>query len=81
MKLVPPERLLVMDLKEGWEPLCGFLDLPVPEEPFPRANDATAADDAARDISEKLVRIWVGIFSASGIVAFGAWRLWMRSRR
>jgi hypothetical protein len=32
---VPADRLLVFDVDEGWEPLCGFLDRDVPEEPFP----------------------------------------------
>jgi hypothetical protein len=36
----PPERLLVFDVAEGWEPLCEFLDVPVPAKPFPRLNDA-----------------------------------------
>jgi hypothetical protein len=35
---LPPERLLVFDVREGWEPLCAFLGVPVPEEPFPRFN-------------------------------------------
>lgn len=34
----PPERLLVYDVNEGWEPLCRFLDLPIPDEPFPTIN-------------------------------------------
>ena len=38
--LVPQEKLLVYEIKEGWEPHCEFLDVPVPEIPFPRANDA-----------------------------------------
>jgi len=38
---VPPERLLVWSVKEGWGPLCEFLELPVPEEPFPHINDRT----------------------------------------
>jgi hypothetical protein len=38
---VPPERLLVWSVDEGWEPLCDFLELPVPAEPFPHANDRT----------------------------------------
>ena len=37
---VPPERLLVYDVREGWEPLCEFLGVPEPEEPFPHLNDA-----------------------------------------
>lgn len=36
---VPAEKLLVFDVAQGWEPLCAFLDLPVPDEPFPRLND------------------------------------------
>lgn len=36
-----PHDLLVLDVcgGEGWEPLCGFLDEPVPDEPFPHANE------------------------------------------
>jgi Sulfotransferase domain len=37
---VPSDRLLVYDVKEGWEPLCRFLDVPVPQGiPFPHLND------------------------------------------
>ncbi len=35
---VPPERLLVFEAKEGWEPLCAFLGVPVPDEDYPRSN-------------------------------------------
>ncbi len=35
---LPPERLLVFHPKQGWEPLCRFLGVPVPEGPFPRVN-------------------------------------------
>lgn len=37
---VPPDRLLVYDVREGWGPLCAFLGVPEPEGPFPRLNDA-----------------------------------------
>jgi hypothetical protein len=36
---IPSDRLLVYQVKEGWEPLCKFLGAPVPDEPFPRTND------------------------------------------
>lgn len=36
---VPAERLLVWNPEEGWDPLCEFLELPVPAEPLPRLND------------------------------------------
>ena len=35
---IPAERLLVFHVADGWEPLCEFLDTPVPDEPFPRTN-------------------------------------------
>ena len=38
----PPDRLLVFDVAEGWEPLCSFLDVRIPNRPFPRLNDAKA---------------------------------------
>jgi hypothetical protein len=39
---VPPDRLLIFKVTEGWEPLCHFLGVPVPDEPFPRLNDQEA---------------------------------------
>jgi hypothetical protein len=38
--IVPPEQLLVYDVAEGWEPLCAFLGVPVPDTPFPYRNDS-----------------------------------------
>ncbi|HEX4739349.1 MAG TPA: sulfotransferase [Allosphingosinicella sp.] len=35
---IPPERLLVYEVREGWEPLCRFLGVSVPDEPFPAEN-------------------------------------------
>jgi hypothetical protein len=35
---LPPERLLVFHPKQGWEPLCKFLGVDVPDSPFPRVN-------------------------------------------
>jgi Sulfotransferase domain len=37
---IAPERLLVWKVTEGWEPLCEFLEVPVPGDPLPHANDA-----------------------------------------
>lgn len=35
---VPSNRLLVYSAEDGWEPLCRFLDVPVPDTPYPRVN-------------------------------------------
>jgi hypothetical protein len=43
---IPPERLLVYEVGEGWERLCRFLGVPVPDEPYPSEN--SRADFIAR---------------------------------
>ena len=35
---VPADRLLVFNARQGWEPLCAFLGVPVPDAPYPRTN-------------------------------------------
>ncbi len=37
---IPADRLLVFEVARGWQPLCDFLGVPVPEAPFPRTNDS-----------------------------------------
>jgi hypothetical protein len=39
---VPPDRLVDWQPGDGWAPLCGALDVPIPDEPFPHVN--TTAD-------------------------------------
>lgn len=36
----PKDKLLIFDVKQGWEPLCKFLGKPVPNVPFPNVNDS-----------------------------------------
>ena len=38
LQTISAERLLVFEVKEGWAPLCRFLNLPVPDAAFPREN-------------------------------------------
>lgn len=35
---IPADRLLEWNAKDGWEPLCAALGVPVPDEPFPVTN-------------------------------------------
>jgi hypothetical protein len=60
---LPPERLLVYEVKEGWAPLCDFLQVEDPVEPFPRVNsreetakmiDAIIGGSAERPLDEVL---------------------------
>jgi len=46
---LPAERLLVFSPKDGWEPLCRFLGVAVPAEPFPRVNSRDELQEVARE--------------------------------
>jgi Sulfotransferase domain len=46
---VPADRLLVWSVQDGWEPLCEFLEVPVPDMPFPRLNDSKEFRDRIID--------------------------------
>jgi hypothetical protein len=35
---IPSDQLLIFDVREGWAPLCNFLEVPVPDGDFPRTN-------------------------------------------
>jgi Sulfotransferase domain len=43
---IPAERLLVYEVGEGWDRLCAFLGVPIPEDPYPSEN--SRADFQAR---------------------------------
>lgn len=43
-RTVPEHKLLVMNIKEGWEPLCAFLGEETPPWDIPTANDITEWD-------------------------------------
>lgn len=38
VETVPPDQLLVHSVGDGWGPLCEFLGVEVPDEPFPSSN-------------------------------------------
>lgn len=35
---IPSKQLLIFDVKDGWQPLCEFLEVPTPDSPFPKSN-------------------------------------------
>ncbi|MDK1373581.1 MULTISPECIES: sulfotransferase family protein [unclassified Sinorhizobium] len=40
-KALPAGRLLTYEVSDGWEPLCSFLEVPVPSQPFPHSNSTS----------------------------------------
>jgi hypothetical protein len=55
---VPAHRLLVWEPADGWEPLCEFLELPVPDTPFPRLNDSAQFVERIIDGSLLAIKQW-----------------------
>ena len=53
---VPAERLLVWSVADGWEPLCEFLEVPIPEAEFPRVNDSAQFGDRIMDSAIEAVQ-------------------------
>jgi len=49
---IDPARLLVFNVREGWGPLCRFLEAPIPDEPFPRLNDTATFQGMMRMMRE-----------------------------
>lgn len=37
---IPAQRLLTFDLRDGWQPLCDFLEVEVPDIAFPKTNSS-----------------------------------------
>ncbi|ETS02523.1 hypothetical protein M419DRAFT_78321 [Trichoderma reesei RUT C-30] len=70
---VPENRMHWVELSDGWEPLCKILDKPVPDCPFPRANDSKAVEETARHVFKKTAMAWLGIL---GVLVAACTLLW-----
>lgn len=69
---VPADRLLVFSADQGWEPLCAFLDVPVPEAPFPNVNDRAAIKKTLKELTRGAYAILgMGTAACAGLI-YGA---------
>ncbi|XP_059095963.1 uncharacterized protein LOC131890601 [Tigriopus californicus] len=67
---VPKDRLLIFEVKEGWKPLCQFLDVPIPDVPFPRLNDTASMARKHRNLELMANVIVFGIPACLGIIFY-----------
>ncbi|SPN97350.1 uncharacterized protein DNG_00864 [Cephalotrichum gorgonifer] len=74
--ITPASKFHMMELSEGWAPLCNMLSAPVPDEPFPRANDAEAVEGLAGVILKDAGTRWGAIFALAGVAGYGALQVW-----
>jgi sulfotransferase family protein len=67
---VPPDKLLVFKVTNGWEPLCAFLGVATPKAKFPNVNDRAEFKQNIARITNGAYVIMAGI-AAAAIVALG----------
>jgi hypothetical protein len=77
---VPPEKLLVFEVRQGWGPLCEFLGKPVPEQPFPHVNDTQAFKDMVQFVRTRLKMIQYGVPAVAALAVGGCCALLLRRR-
>ncbi|KAI5360413.1 hypothetical protein Slin15195_G083370 [Septoria linicola] len=76
-RYVAPSRLLEYEVVEGWEPLCTFLDVPVPAEEFPKGNDQGDFHESCKALDSSRTTIVLGkaTLCAAGLaLCIAAWR-------
>jgi len=73
---IPADRLLVFSVKDGWEPLCKFLDLPVPEEPFPHVNDKNVIKQMTKGAKTQAWSLVLGLPVLLGLSSYIAKNFW-----
>jgi len=52
-KTIPADRLLVLDVMQGWPPLCDFLGVSIPDSPFAHVNSRDAFPSLLRRMHER----------------------------
>ncbi|KAK2809470.1 hypothetical protein FQN50_003738 [Emmonsiellopsis sp. PD_5] len=52
-QLVPRDKLLIFNVKEGWEPLCNFLGKPVPDGPFPGHDSLETFNEGPNSVANR----------------------------
>jgi len=70
-RLVPKENLLVFNVKEGWTPLCEFLDEELPDCEFPSRNskaDFARNNEVVGEVMQTVARKNMALFG-TGVVA------------
>ena len=74
---VPADRLLVFQVTDGWGPLCRFLGVPEPPEPFPNLNDREQIKQTIRSLIRGCY-VTLAAYAAGGTALLGG--LWWAVR-
>lgn len=76
-RVVLQSRLLEFEAGDGWVPLCAFLGKEVPQEEYPRVNDAKATVRLHGFLlwyrAWRMSRGWIVVGSALAVLVFAVW--------
>lgn len=75
---VPPERLLIFTVDQGWGPLCEFLGVAEPAGKFPNVNDRAQIKKVIAGITKGAYAILAGAGLATTAIVASAWYLLAR---
>lgn len=74
-RTVPKDKLVYFDVRDGWEPLCRALQVPVPKGvEFPKINDGKAIDDFAKRQVKRGLQRWAVVLAMFAGTGWMAWR-------
>jgi hypothetical protein len=65
---LPPERLLIYSVDQGWKPLCDFLGVAIPNGKFPNINDRVEFQKIIRN----MIRGAYAILGVGAVIAAAA---------
>lgn len=79
--VAPKNMFLEFNVKQGWGPLCDFLQVPVPDTPFPRVNDTGNFHECMNNAKRKVVLklLYSAGMAAVAVGAIGA-ALWFAGK-
>ena len=77
-KTVPSDKLLVFEVKEGWGPLCKFLEVPVPNIPFPNTNDTAQMKKRLRGVQIAAYSLILGVPTVLAAILYFTKQYWSK---
>ncbi|XP_078361757.1 uncharacterized protein LOC144646106 [Oculina patagonica] len=79
--VIPKEKLLIYNVKQGWKPLCEFLECVVPDEEFPKENVTVSMAQGSVSIAlqeiKRAVFILLAILAALASVFYCIDKRWL----
>jgi hypothetical protein len=75
---IPADKLLEFDVREGWEPLCQFLDKDVPSVPFPHRNAGSEGPTKILASAVRRLSMRVIVLSSTAVFLAVVLLVWLR---